>query len=396
VASPIHDARSGDAEPRFLLDVTRLIWRAWRGRRPTGIDRVCLAYLEWFGARAQAVIQRRGMMFVLSSRQSARLGRTLLADRPSRFELIRALAPALLTARRSPPARGVTYLNVGHTGVDESALLRWVKRHDVRAIYLVHDLIPITHPQFCRSGEQQRHARRIENMLASASGIIGNSRDTLSELTKFANLNRLPMPTGVAAGIAGVEPPADVEPKRIGRPYFLTVGTIEARKNHVMLLEIWERLETSLGSDAPLLVIIGQRGWEAEHAFRKLDDLRTRTSSVREISNCDDSELASWIGGARALLMPSFVEGFGLPIVEALQLGTPVIASDLEVFHEIAADIPTFLDPNDPDRWEEAVRSFIQDGAERSRQLAKIDEFKAPTWEKHFTTVENWLSEFQR
>src|SRR6185369_7849581 len=123
---------------------------------------------------------------------------------------------------------------------------------------------------------------------------------------------------------------------------------------------------------APMLVIIGQRGWEAEHVLAMLDRAPSLQGHVLELNNASDSELAGYIAGARALLMPSFVEGFGIPVVEALQLGTPVIASDLQVFREIAGDIPHYLDSSDGAGWERAIGEFLTDGQERRRQLALV------------------------
>lgn len=199
------------------------------------------------------------------------------------------------------------------------------------------------------------------------------------------------MPSSVAAWIAGSSLPASA-PKKTQNPYFVTVGTIEGRKNHLMLLEVWERLARSMGDGAPHLVIIGQRGWEADATFRRLDNLAELAGSIREIGDCEDHELVSWIAGARALLMPSIVEGFGLPVVEALGLGTPVIASDLPIFHEIAGDIPTYVDPHDQGAWEHAVRSFLENGEDRARQLRQIRTYRSPDWNQHFQTVEKWLN----
>lgn len=377
-----------------MIDVTRLLWRAWRGRHPTGIDRVCLAYVRHFRHRGLAVVQRKGLIFVLSGTRSETLFDVLLRGREiRRGEIVRTLARALVSARRAPPRKNMLYLNVGHTGLNDRALPRWIAQNHVRAIHLVHDLIPVTNPEFCRPGEAERHRERISNALASGTGIIGNSQETLNELTSFAREKSVPMPQSVVAWIAGLGDSGEIIPKSLDRPFFVTVGTIEARKNHLMLLRIWRRLVEQLRDAAPVLVIVGQAGWEADEALRILEDLGQLERRVLQLDDCDDDELGAWIAGARAVLMPSLAEGFGLPVVEALALGTPVIASDLPVFREIASDIPTYLPFDDQMAWEGQVRAFTTDCAERERQVERMRAYEAPTWNEHFRIVEDWLAE---
>ena len=157
----------------LLLDVTRLVWRAWRGGKPTGVDRVCLAYLDNYRDRACAVIQRKGVQLVLSRRQSARLFALLGRDRVTRRQLVAlfaGLGPGVLARRIAP---GTLYFNVGHTGLNEPTLSRWIARKRLRAVHLIHDLIPITHPEYCRAGEEARHRERMDQVLASAAGVMG-------------------------------------------------------------------------------------------------------------------------------------------------------------------------------------------------------------------------------
>jgi glycosyltransferase involved in cell wall biosynthesis len=378
------------ADREFLLDVSRAVWRTWNARRPTGIDRVALKYIEQFGKRSQADVQFKGITFVLSPRASDRLFAIFLQQGPAaKRRLLAAGAAALLSARRSPPRRGMIYLNVGHTGLDAPALPAWIAAHDVKAVYLIHDLIPITHPQFCRDGEADRHSARIENALVSAAGVIANSQATLDEVAAFASKRGLGMPPSIAAWISGGEP-VQSEPLALDRPHFVTLGTIEGRKNHVLLLRIWKELIEERGAEAPILLVLGQHGWKAEaaEAMLRLPELR---GHVRELGGCSDEQISAWLKGARALLMPSFVEGFGLPIIEAFAYGTPVIAGDLPVYREIVGVIPTYLDPNDAKSWKAAISAFVGDDPERKRQKRLLERYRPPEWQDHFAKVERWL-----
>ena len=379
----------------LLLDVSRLIWRRWAGRLPTGIDRVCLAYLRRYRAEAQAVVQGRGMRRILGKRASHRLFDVLQDPGPHfRSEFMRLL-PRLLSAPGTALAgRGRLYLNVGHTGLEEPALLDWTRTANVRPVYLVHDLIPITHPEYCRAGEAVRHAERVRNMLANAAGIIANSRATLESLAEFATREALPLPRAVAAllGVESWRPGSGPRENHGGAPTFVMLGTIEARKNHLMLLQVWTRLARRLGPDTPRLVIIGQRGWECEQVVDLLERCQPLQGHVVEIGRCSDAELLSHLQSARALLFPSLVEGFGLPLIEALSLGTPVIASDLPVFREISPGIPTYLDPLDGPAWERTILRYAEeDSASREGQLVRLRNYRPPDWDGHFAVVNELL-----
>ena len=381
------------ARDPILIDVSRLIWRWWTGRMPTGIDRVCLAYLARFGPRAAAVVQWRRRRIVLNAAGSRRLMRLLVGGGPKfRGRLTAILARALPGAVCAAPRRGQLYLNIGHTGLDDPSLGRWIARHGLRAIYLIHDLIPIETPEFCRAGEAEKHVRRMTNALASASGIIGNSAVTIAALRTFAVARGLPCPPMIAAWLAGDTLPVVAAPPPSDQPYFVTVGTIEGRKNHILLLRLWKRLAERMGDSAPRLMLVGQRGWEADHALAMLDRCAAIDGLAIEVGHCGDAELARLLKGARALLMPSFAEGFGMPVIEALQQGTPVIATDLPVFREIAGDIPTYLSSFDGIGWERTVLQYCGPSPERARQVTAMRNYRAPDWPGHFARVERWLA----
>ena len=379
------------SERDILLDVSRLIWRLWRGRLPTGVDRVCLAYLHHYRRRSRAVVQRKGRYFVLNEGHSDWLF-DLLASGPDGFRrrMVQLGLRAFSAARRTPEQEGLIYLNVGHTGLDDPSLSRWIAEARVRAIFLIHDLIPLLHPEFCRPGEQAKHERRMKNVLSSAAGLIANSEATSRDIHAFASRRGLAVPSTAVALLGAPEVPSNILPRRFDRPHFVTVGTIEGRKNHVLLLNLWRRLAAEGGSNVPILVIVGQRGWEAEAAIDMLDHAPDLKGPVVELGECADDELAAIIAGARALLMPSFAEGFGLPVMEALQLGTPVIASDLAVFREFSADLPIYLDPLDDPAWERAIRALAE-SPERDRHLQRIAGYRAPDWRAHFNTVDSWI-----
>jgi glycosyltransferase involved in cell wall biosynthesis len=97
------------------------------------------------------------------------------------------------------------------------------------------------------------------------------------------------------------------------------------------------------------------------------------------------------------LLFPSFIEGYGMPLVEAFAMKTPVLASNLRVFEEIANDIPDYLDPLDGPGWIERILEFARpDSPARAAQLGRIGRFKEPTWDEHFERVDAFLDSLNR
>lgn len=328
---------------------------------------------------------------ILNEADSDRLFKLLVeGDKTFRRKVSALLVRGALRPYRGGIA-GKIYLNIGHTGLDAPGLPDWLKRHRLRPVFLIHDLIPITHPEFCREGEAPRHAARMINVLESAVGIIANSSATLEALTQFGNRRGLPVPASLVAWLGTEQHETPAASKLPGKPYFVTIGTIEARKNHLLLLHLWERMTVTMHERAPTLVLIGQRGWEADDVFSLLDRSHQLRTGVIELGRCDDPTMLAYLDGARALLMPSFIEGFGIPLIEALSRGVPVIASDLPVFREIAGDIPLYLDPLDAVAWDKAIRDFTGGSAERNRQLGAMPDFHPPTWNDHFKRVDAWL-----
>jgi len=176
---------------------------------------------------------------------------------------------------------------------------------------------------------------------------------------------------------------------------FIILGTIEGRKNHMMLLDVWQQLVARHGRAAPRLVIIGQRGWACDDVLARLD-AGGFGDRVEETGALDDATTARRLAGARALLFPSFAEGYGLPLVEALDAGVPVIASDLPVFREIGQGVPDLLPPDDVAGWQAAIMAYAApDSPARAAQMQRLAGFRAPDWPSHFAKVDAFLATLQ-
>ncbi len=376
----------------ILMDVTRLAARKLENRHPTGVDRVGLAYLRRYRTRSRALVRHGRRWLHLSGGASERLFSALLgeSDRPLR-DLKLAVASGHLASFRN--CRDCLFLNLGHSGTELPQYARNLDRRGVRPVYFVHDLIPLTHPEYVREGEDRQHALRLATMAATARGLLYNSAATQEAVTRYLAGNGLRVPPGVAAPLGGenLPPPAAVAP--LSEPYFLVLGTIEPRKNHLLLLHLWRRWAAEEGTGpVPRLVLAGRRGWECEQVVDLLDRSPSLKDRVLEIPACSDGELSTWLAHARALLFPSFAEGFGLPLVEALAFGVPVLASDLPVFRESAGPVPEYLDPLDGPGWQAALRDYAAGGPRREAQTGRIRSFRPWRWEDHFRLVESFFA----
>lgn len=231
----------------------------------------------------------------------------------------------------------------------------------------------------------------MRTVLEIASGVVTNSAHTLDVLGEFAAAEKRPMPRATVAW-PGTPLLPHVLTQAEAEPTFVILGTIEGRKNHALLLEVWRQMLAARGaSPVPRLCIVGRRGWEADDVFAQLDSDQFGDRVV-ETGPLDDRQLAQLMAGARALLFPSFAEGYGIPLVEALAANVPVIASDLPVFREIGQGIPELLPSTDPSAWLVAVSDYAREGSpRRATQVARLGAFRVPDWPSHFARIDAFL-----
>jgi glycosyltransferase involved in cell wall biosynthesis len=389
------------------------LWRAERFA-PTGIDRVELAYAKHLlaaGGEHVSFSGYWGRLGLLRDENAAAFIKALDAvwsgsaiDRAARARtalLARALRANLLLWGEAPLYRRarawggqILYLLVSHHGlVRPTALMRFKERTGARFVCLVHDLIPIRHPEYVRRGDASRHRRRMDSVARLADRVIVNSAGTAAALEcHFLEAGRSP-PIRVAP--LGIDLcPATAAPSVARLPYFVCIATIEPRKNHLLLLAIWRRL-AELGSSAPRLVLIGRRGWKSHKVVAAIERRGRLRGLVAEHNALPDAAVAVILAGARALLYPSFAEGYGLPVAEALALGVPVLCSDLPELREIGREVPEYLNPGDCQTWHEAVLDYMTATSTRRRaQLARLVQWQPPSWEEHFREVRTLLDAF--
>jgi glycosyltransferase involved in cell wall biosynthesis len=422
--------------PAIAYDITRLVTRVLNVT-PNGIDRIDFALVRHFlaepgaagmmatglgprilaGDKARAAVEAIGAHWGEEAEPEddpgyVRVRAELLgAKRPSQQSASRishgrsgrilgalhslaAYGMAIGQSPRTELAPGARYVNVSQFPLWVPAYFRWLEdRRDVRAVFFIHDVLPIEMPEYFREAEYERHRARLANLARCGAGALVTTDVVRNGLdAHLRSLGRMDFPILVApipvAPIFATEAAPDAALQ--GVRYFVICSTIEPRKNHLMLLQVWRELVRRDGPAAPKLVIVGGRGWKFEAVAALLDRSPALRGHVVEVSGLTTPSLKRLLDGAGALLMPSFAEGYGLPVVEALTAGVPVIASDIPVFREICGNRATLISPLNGEAWLEAIRALAN--TERRSPNAAVSAAGPGSWKDYFAQIDAFLN----
>ena len=396
-----------------ILDISRLISRL-RYSTPSGVDRVEMAYarglLTHYGkALAFAAVHPSGIygrlpqdtalayLDDLERRWSLEANAPHQRSLPSVLPQLASLLPTTKGVGSSTNGSNVYVQASPHHLTNKTKVHRILAREKARFLCLVHDLIPIEFPEYARPSGAALHQRRMETV-ANATAQSGGAAIVNSAATGRALQPWLKPGTSIHVALLGTEalPPAAPELAEDGRPYFVCLGTIEPRKNHLLLLNLWRHLaETLPSNEVPRLIIIGRRGWENEQIVDMLERCPALVGHVQELSGCPDARLSALLRGARALLMPSFAEGYGMPVAEALSVDTPVICSDIAALREVGGQTPHYLDPLDGSGWKTAILDYAARGDLYQAQMVRLPSWHNPTWSEHMAIVVQAIEELQ-
>lgn len=167
----------------------------------------------------------------------------------------------------------------------------------------------------------------------------------------------------------------------VHKNYWLAVGTLEPRKNLLVLLEAFAALPASIRKARPL-VIVGSVGWKANALLSKIERMK-RTGEIIHLGYLERSALAVLFAGASALVFTSIYEGFGLPLIEAMQSGTAVLASDISCLPEVAKGGALYFDPHSPDDLTRLLQRFFEDKTLNTQMtLRSLERSKHFSWQK--------------
>ena len=240
-----------------------------------------------------------------------------------------------------------------------------------RSVITVHDLTFFHYPQFLTAESRRYYNRQIEWAVQRAGHILADSYATKSDLTLMLDVPPDKITVVHLAADSAFRPLSETETVRViarhglEPGFLLCVGTLEPRKNLPGLLQAYRQLLDTGVTTAPL-VLVGGKGWLYAEIFERVEELRL-TDRVRFLYDVTDVDLPALYNGASLLTTPSFYEGFGLPALEAMACGTPVVVANRSSLPEVVGDAGLLVNPDDVDDIAQALARVLTDEPLRAR-----------------------------
>lgn len=265
-------------------------------------------------------------------------------------------------------------------------------RRKQRLVVTVHDLAFSLYPQAYPRAWRLLHRTGFRRALRAADAIIAVSSNTAADVLRTGEANESSVhvvPLGGSLPVGTGDPAPVVERLGIPRPYVLFVGTLEPRKNLVRLIRAYRRV----ASEVPhALVLAGPLGWRSQPILDELRrDERGRVLTTGRVS---ESDLDALHRGADAFVYPSLYEGFGLPVLDAMARGVPVVTSNTSALPELTGDAALQVAPGSTGALATALEHLLTEEGERSRlSAAGRERAKAYTWER---TARETLAVYER
>jgi glycosyltransferase involved in cell wall biosynthesis len=261
----------------------------------------------------------------------------------------------------------------------------------------VHDLAFITHPDQTTEALRTFLERVVPRQVEGADKVAVVSEATRSDLQRLLGVSDekiVLVRNAVDERFYRAEPLGARDKVRLGIPdrYLLMVGTIEPRKNHLNALRALEA--SGVGTSLPL-VIAGRPGWGFEPAMELIETMASRGLVTRP-AYVPDKDLPSLVAGATAMIYPSWTEGFGLPVAEALAAGVPVVTGTAPALREVGGPHALYADPGDIDAIAERIRHVAGSRTSEFERQQRREWTRQFSWESSTSIVLQNLREIAR
>jgi glycosyltransferase involved in cell wall biosynthesis len=261
----------------------------------------------------------------------------------------------------------------------------------------IHDLAFLTHPDKTTDALRRYLERVVPGQAESADLVAVVSDATRADVENLLGIapdRIVVVRNAVDDRFFRAQPLGQIERARLGVPerYLLMVGTVEPRKNHINALRALEA--SGVGRDVPL-VIAGKPGWGFEEAVAYAEKLYQR-GIVHLPQYVPDVDLPGLVAGATAMLYPSWTEGFGLPVAEALAAGVPVITGTAPALKEVGGDLALYAEPADVDTMAEHIRQVVAVGSTVNERRARQEWIRRFSWDSSTSIVYESLKKIAR
>ena len=278
------------------------------------------------------------------------------------------------------------------------AIGRLKARHGFALVQMIHDLFPLGTTAWGPQAFRRKFGKQFALLVPLVDRWLVNSAFVQGELQR--HLQQIDAPRHPIDVVAmGWEIPPPVENHGVlqrhgleqGR-YFLQVGTLEPRKNHMAVVRAVERLRQKHGASLPTCVFVGARGLRSAALVRHLERTRFADGAIRWLRGVKDAELGALYRGALFTVYPSLIEGWGLPVQESLLHGVPCIASNAGAIPEAGLDLAAYVDPADDTQLTAAIERYVCDPSALPEARSKISAFLAdrtqlPSWRDAAETI---------
>ncbi len=272
-----------------------------------------------------------------------------------------------------------------HGPVPRSELLPKLWATGVPTAVMIPDVMPVLRPDWFEDRMARRfgryvdaHLNRSELVLCISECTEHDVHDIGAQMAPGRKLRTAVAPMGAdhrrATGSATI--PGEL----VGRPYLIYVATLEPRKNHAVLIDLLDRLETTHPDVA--VVFVGKAGWKVDDLEARIEQHPRRGTNLLWYQRMDDVELDALYRFATLAVVPSFYEGFGIPVVEAMARVVPVVSSDGGALPETGRDLADYVDPTNLDGWVRVVTRHLDDPDFHLAARERLLGYEPPSWDE--------------
>ena len=255
-------------------------------------------------------------------------------------------------------------------------LFKCLTARDITIMAIVNDVMPITNPEWFEKRLATQFTTWFDAVKLYASTIVAISEFTRNEVVKLGATQQVAVVTYGADFPAATYKKNDAAFALPAEPYVLCVGTLEPRKNHAVLLDAFDSLRNAYPTLS--LVLVGRRGWQTDALVKRLRNHPEFGHRLLWIDTATDSQLDRLYRHCSVVAVPSICEGLGLPVIEALMRGAPVVSSPGGALLEAGGDLVTYVDPLDAAQWSLAISQAVVSPSPTVGDGAEM--YVGPTW----------------